>query len=249
MASRWNSASRGRRPATKDTPSSMPSAIEPQLATLVDRPPARGEWSYEIKFDGYRVMVRKAGDVVQLLTRNGHDWSDRMPKLRDALMALPADTWLDGEAVVLDQDGRPNFNALQNAFDRRNTANIILFVFDLLWMGDTDVRVQPLRERRRLLRELMESVESSLVRFSEDFPQDPRSLIASACKMKLEGIIGPIDQAARMTGSSSSAIFGKNSWWAESHATGARNPALFRFCSACMNRTARCIMRAASDRT
>ncbi|MDQ7981904.1 DNA ligase D [Paraburkholderia sp. SARCC-3016] len=174
----------------KGAPGAMPSAIEPQLATLVDRPPARGQWSYEIKFDGYRVMVRKTGDVVQLLTRNGHDWSDRMPKLRDALMALPSDTWLDGEAVVLDTDGRPNFNALQNAFDRRSTANIVLFVFDLIWMGDTDLRDQPLQERRRLLRELMESVESPLVRFSEDFAQDPHSLIASACKMRLEGIIG-----------------------------------------------------------
>src|SRR5690349_13916798 len=90
MATRWSSASRGRRPMVKEAPGTMPSAMEPQLATLVDRPPARGEWSYEIKFDGYRVMVRKAGDAVQLLTRNDHDWSDRMPRLREVLMALPA---------------------------------------------------------------------------------------------------------------------------------------------------------------
>jgi bifunctional non-homologous end joining protein LigD len=144
MASRWSSASRGRRPTVKEAAGTMPSAIEPQLATLVDRPPARGEWSYKIKFDGYLVMVRKAGDTVQLLTRNGHDWSDRMSRLRDALKALPTDIWTDGEAVVLDSDGRPNFNALQNAFDRRSTSDIVQIVFDLLWIGETDIREQPL---------------------------------------------------------------------------------------------------------
>jgi bifunctional non-homologous end joining protein LigD len=70
------------------------------------------------------------------------------------------------------------------------TASIILFVFDLLWIGDTDLREEPLRERRRLLAELMELVESPLVRFSHDFAEDPRSLIASARTMKLEGIVG-----------------------------------------------------------
>jgi bifunctional non-homologous end joining protein LigD len=64
MASRWRSAPGSGKPTPKDAPGSMPSAIEPQLAALVDRPPTRGEWSYEIKFDGYRMMVRKAGDVV-----------------------------------------------------------------------------------------------------------------------------------------------------------------------------------------
>ncbi|MFC0402981.1 DNA ligase D [Paraburkholderia rhizosphaerae] len=190
MATRWHSTSRSRHPAAVDVPGSMPSAIEPELATLVGQPPAHGEWLYEIKFDGYRVMVRKSGDVVQLLTRNGHDWTDRLPRLRDSLQALPGDAWMDGEAVVLGLNGQPDFNALQNAFDRRSTANIILFVFDLLWIGDSDLREQPLRERRRLLSRLLESVDSPLVRFSQDFDQEPRSLLASACKMKLEGIIG-----------------------------------------------------------
>jgi bifunctional non-homologous end joining protein LigD len=64
MARRWNSALRGERPATQGASGSMPLRVAPQLATLVDRPPARGEWLYEIKFDGYRKMVRKAGDSV-----------------------------------------------------------------------------------------------------------------------------------------------------------------------------------------
>jgi hypothetical protein len=84
--------------------------------------------------------VRRAGDSVQILTRNGHDWSDRMPKVRDTLKALPTDAWLDGEAVVLDANGHPDLNALQNAFDRRSSAKVVLFVFDLLWIGGSRVR-------------------------------------------------------------------------------------------------------------
>ncbi|MDR5806470.1 hypothetical protein P9292_41575 [Caballeronia sp. LZ001] len=62
----------------------MPALIEPQLATLAERHPAKGDWSYEIKFDGYRMLARiELGDV-KLITRNGHDWTERMPRLRDA---------------------------------------------------------------------------------------------------------------------------------------------------------------------
>lgn len=200
---RWSSArgTRARTPAT--APGEMPAVIEPQLATLVERHPTAGDWSYEIKFDGYRMLARLENGIVNLITRNGHDWTTRMPRLREALETLPADTaWIDGEAVVLDAAGKPDFNALQNAFDRRSTADIVLFVFDLLWLNGTDVRAQPLRARRALLRKLMEEVASPLIRFSEDFAEDPASLVASACKMKLEGIIGKRADARYRSGRS-----------------------------------------------
>ena len=169
----------------------MPSLIEPQLATLVNRAPSEGEWSYEIKFDGYRMLARLENGSARLFTRNGHDWSDRMPKLATALAGLSVDNaWLDAEAVVLDASGVPDFNALQNAFDRRSTSKIVVFIFDLMYINGTDIREQPLRARRALLAELMEEVNTDLLRYSEDFAQDPGSLVASACKMKLEGIIG-----------------------------------------------------------
>ncbi|MDB5780993.1 DNA ligase D [Caballeronia mineralivorans] len=181
----------------------MPSLIEPQLATLVNRAPTVGEWSYEIKFDGYRMLARLGHGSAQLFTRNGHDWSDRMPNLLAALKSLPVDdAWLDGEAVVLDSAGIPDFNALQNSFDRRGTSKIILFLFDLLYLNGTDIREQPLRARRALLSELMEEVNSDLLRYSDDFAQDPDSLVASACKMKLEGIIGKRADAPYRSGRS-----------------------------------------------
>ncbi|WP_018438771.1 non-homologous end-joining DNA ligase [Trinickia symbiotica] len=169
----------------------MPSIIEPQLATLVSAAPGYGDWSYEIKFDGYRMLTRIEHGQARLFTRNGHDWSARLPHLRDVAAEIAVDNaWFDGEATVLDADGKPDFNALQNAFDRHRTQSIILFVFDLLWLNGRDLRDEPLRARRRVLHDMMDSIQTPLLRYSEDFAQDPESLIAAACKMKLEGIIG-----------------------------------------------------------
>jgi len=115
MAGRWNSSSRkAPKRAVADPPGTMPSLIEPQLATLASRAPTEGEWSYEIKFDGYRMLCRIENGTSRLFTRNGHDWSDRLPKLLVALNGLPVDdAWLDAEAVVLNSAGMPDFNALQ----------------------------------------------------------------------------------------------------------------------------------------
>jgi bifunctional non-homologous end joining protein LigD len=114
----------------------MPETISPQLATLASSPPARGEWSYEIKFDGYRVMARLQDRLPRLFTRGGHDWSERMGGVRQALAGLPVENaWLDGEVVVLESGGICDFNALQNAFDRRSTTNLTYFVFDLLYLN------------------------------------------------------------------------------------------------------------------
>src|SRR5260370_41616089 len=95
------------------------------------------------------MLCRLENGTVQILTRNGHDWTDRMPRLRDVLAKLPVDNaWIDGEAGVLDSAGVPNFNALQNAFDRRSTSEIIPFLFDLLYSNGTDIREEPLPSRR-----------------------------------------------------------------------------------------------------
>jgi bifunctional non-homologous end joining protein LigD len=169
----------------------MPSLILPELATLARSVPGYGDWSYEIKFDGYRMLTRIEDGDARLFTRNGHDWTARVPHLRKAALQLPAKTaWLDGEVTVLDADGRPDFNALQNAFDRRRTHDIVLFVFDLLWLNGDDFRSKPLRERRQALRRLLGSVDTPVIRFSDDFAEDPESLLEAACKMRLEGIIG-----------------------------------------------------------
>ena len=169
----------------------LPALLKPQLATLVDGVPTHAsDWLYEMKFDGYRLVVRIDGADVRLYTRNGHDWSAKLPHLVEAFRALPAKwAWVDGEIVMLDRDGIPNFQSLQNAFDGDRTQGIIFYAFDLPFIGCRDLRQEPLAVRRALLRQLMDAVEDDRLRFSEALEAAPADLVATACRMGLEGIM------------------------------------------------------------
>ena len=172
----------------------MPRKLEPQLATLATAAPGRGEWSWEIKLDGYRLMTRIEHGKPQLITRGGHDWTGKMPRLANAIGALGIDSaWLDGEIVVLGENGLPEFNALQNAFDSRHTADIVYFLFDLPYFEGYDLRKVPLASRRRLLRQFLDDTldprTSGPLRFSADFDADAASIMHSAARMGLEGAI------------------------------------------------------------
>ncbi|MEP6606971.1 MAG: hypothetical protein ABJA60_12780 [Nitrosospira sp.] len=113
--------------------SALPETFKPQLATLVDGSPANpGEWAYEIKFDGYRLLARIDGKKIQLFTRNGNDWSDKLPHLVKAIDEMKlGNGWLDGEVIVPNENGIPDFQSLQNAFDSSRTQSIIYYVFDM----------------------------------------------------------------------------------------------------------------------
>jgi bifunctional non-homologous end joining protein LigD len=168
----------------------LPETLAPQLATLVDQAPA-GDWNYEVKFDGYRILARIADGEVHLLTRNGHDWTERLPLQAKALAALKLDdSWLDGEVVVLNDQGLPDFQALQNAFDIGRSLDIVYYLFDAPFLEGEDQRDSPVEERRAALKKAMERKSSKLLRFSEAFPAHPRDILESACALSLEGIIG-----------------------------------------------------------
>ena len=126
--------------------------MSPQLATLATNPPTAGAWSYEIKFDGYRILTRLQNGQARLYTRNGNDWTNKLKGLAGELERLPVgDAWLDGEVVVLDDKGVPSFNALQNAFDRSREQSIVYFVFDVMYLDDEDLRKQPQSARSAVL--------------------------------------------------------------------------------------------------
>ena len=178
-------------------PAALPASLSPQLATQASGLPANGRWIFEIKFDGYRMLARCDGaGKPRLFTRNGHDWSSKMPALIEELAALNLkDTWLDGEVAVLGPDGLPQFNALQNAFDGKATRDITYFVFDVPYFGGHDLRAAPLRERRALLEAFLSQHASEHVRFSPAFDADPVNLMRSAEQLKLEGIVAKRDDA------------------------------------------------------
>lgn len=170
----------------------LPTSLKPQLATLVEGAP-RGadDWSYEMKFDGYRILVRIEDGSAKLYTRNGHDWTAKMPHLAQELGALDiATAWIDGEIVVLSHEGVPSFQALQNAFDAAGTADIVFYAFDLPYVAGRDIREEPLSLRRDLLRQVIARCKGKHVKFSEAFDKPVSDLIASACRLGLEGIIG-----------------------------------------------------------
>ncbi|MDQ2137244.1 non-homologous end-joining DNA ligase [Alcaligenaceae bacterium B3P038] len=172
----------------------LPDLLKPQLATLVDAPPSNPkDWLFEVKFDGYRIGARLDGKRVQLFTRNGHDWTHKMPHLADALATMnTGPAWLDGEIVVLGDNGAPSFQALQNAFDSSKTGDIAYYVFDAPFLAGRDLRGETLMTRRALLEQVFDDDTPDLVRFSGTFDVRPQDLVTSACKMGLEGVIGKL---------------------------------------------------------
>ena len=188
----------------------LPATLEPQLATLVESPPQEGSWLYEIKFDGYRLMARLAGGEASCFTRNGHDWTSRMPALEKSLKALRLDgCWLDGEIVVPNAQGIPDFQLLQGAFEARGrhlaaevaptsaSAPIVYYIFDMPFYAGHDLREVPLIERRALLQRVLQGDGKrnktqfpGNIQFSETFDAPSKDLVLSACKLGLEGLIG-----------------------------------------------------------
>lgn len=168
----------------------LPAQLKPELATLVDSAP-EGQWSYEIKFDGYRIMARIDHDQVQLFTRNGHDWTHKLPQQAQALAELGLESaWLDGEVVVTNEQGVPDFQALQNAFEAGRSASIMYYLFDMPYLNGVDLREVPVEERRAALSTVLGGHEQPLLRFSEAFDETADALLNSACQMQMEGLIG-----------------------------------------------------------
>lgn len=168
----------------------LPDLIKPQLATLVETAPL-GDWRYEIKFDGYRMMARIDNGEVKLFTRNGHDWTAKLPRQAEALASLALESaWLDGEVIAADENGVPSFQMLQNALETEKSGAIVYYLFDMPYLNGVDLREVPIEQRRSALAKVVERSEDDIIRFSEDFGEDASDLLTSACQMNMEGLIG-----------------------------------------------------------
>ena len=187
-----------RRPGKRLKRAELPAFVTPQLATLVTRPPRSGDWVYEVKHDGYRMLARIAGDV-GLFTRSGREWTAKLPQLAAALQKTGLkDAWLDGEIVVLRPDGRSSFQMLQNAFDAGASSKIVYYVFDAPFLDGRDLRGLPLRERKSRLKKALKA--SPSVRFSEDLGGTAEEVLEHACKLGLEGLIGKQAESVYVAG-------------------------------------------------
>ena len=180
----------------------LPRMLAPQLATLVSAPPSQGEWQYELKFDGYRLLARADGAVVRCFTRSSQDWTSKLPGLVKALQKLKLGrAWIDGEIVVLNGDGAPDFQRLQNAFSAVRTADIRYFVFDLLFHDGEDLRELPQAQRRERLDKLI-GEPGGPVQVSQVIEGNPRALLRAASAAGFEGVMGKRADAAYQSGRS-----------------------------------------------
>jgi bifunctional non-homologous end joining protein LigD len=165
--------------------------VSPQLAVLAERPPTGDQWIHEIKFDGYRFLAHVQRGRVLLITRNGKDWTDRFHAVAEALKGLKATTAiLDGEAVVLDAEGRSDFQALQAMLKDEKPATPDYYVFDLLYLNGEDLRDLPLIDRKQQLAKLLKTSRlGKNIHYSQHTEGDAAKLLHHACEMGLEGII------------------------------------------------------------
>jgi bifunctional non-homologous end joining protein LigD len=155
---------------------------------LVDEPPAGFDWLHEIKYDGYRAVTAIGGGRVAIYTRNGLDWTDKFARLVPALQRLDCESLLlDGEIAVADASGHTDFGALQDALSTGKGA-LTYYLFDLLELDGTDLRRQPLIERKEALRKLLHGVSAPLI-YSDHVIGNGAKAFEQACAMKLEGLI------------------------------------------------------------
>lgn len=172
----------------------MPARIEPCLALLKSRPPKGPQWVFEVKWDGYRLAVHIEPSGVRILTRGGHEWTERFPAILAEARRLPVSTAiLDGEAVVLDAQGRSDFGMLQQSLGgrggKRSSRDAIFMAFDLLYFDGHDLTGTELSSRRHLLEGLVPAGGEDAIRLSEEIDADGEKLLRIACEHDLEGII------------------------------------------------------------
>ncbi|HEX4928447.1 MAG TPA: DNA ligase D [Burkholderiales bacterium] len=198
---RPESVKRAPRPAKYGKRSALPQFVAPQLATLSAAPPKHGEWIYEVKHDGYRMLARLAPRDARLFTRSGKEWTAKLPHLARELKRLRLEgSWLDGEIVVLREDGRSSFQRLQNAFESGRDGEIVYFVFDAPYLKGEDLRALPLAQRKKRLHAALKGSRS--VRFSDHLEGEASEVLEKACQMQLEGLIGKRTDAPYVAGRS-----------------------------------------------
>ena len=159
-------------------------AIEPCLPSAAKRPPAGPGWIHEIKHDGFRLLARRDGGTVRLLSRKGNDLGWRFPFVAMAVAALPVRSCLiDGEAIVCDETGLAIFDLIRG---QRTVANAVHCAFDLIELDGEDLRRQGLEVRKALLADLLHGAHSTIV-LNEHYEGDGAIVYQHACKLGCEG--------------------------------------------------------------
>jgi DNA ligase D-like protein (predicted ligase) len=183
-------------------PKTGASFVEPMECLAVSKLPEGPNFLWEVKLDGYRALAVKSGTGVTLFSRRRKSLNKQFPYIVDALADLPEGTVVDGEVVAIDDNGRPDFNLLQNF--RAEASRIQYYVFDLLCWKDRDLTRVPLVERRALLKSLV-VIRDKRIRIADYFEAAPNDLLAAVREQRLEGIIGKRKDSVYQSGKRSGA--------------------------------------------
>jgi bifunctional non-homologous end joining protein LigD len=184
-------------------PKAKPRFIEPMKAKLMEAPPGSGDWSYELKFDGFRVCAVKDGRKISLISRNGNEMRTRFPEIADALKDFPADECvIDGEVVALDEKGRSSFQLLQALEMEGRKSPIRFYMFDLMQLNGRGLTTLPLTARKIFLASICEGIPEP-IRYSGEISGDADVLLGEVGRLGLEGLIGKLRNSTYEPGSRS----------------------------------------------
>jgi bifunctional non-homologous end joining protein LigD len=164
----------------------FPHNVKPMLATLVDQPVSEAGWMYEVKWDGYRALGYVNKGEVEIRSRNNKSFNEKFYPVLEALQKWGVNAVVDGEVVVVNGKGVPDFSDLQN-WRSEADGRLAYYLFDILWLEGMDLMNLPLVERREILRSVVKG--DSIVKLSENFEATGEEFFALADKMGLEGIM------------------------------------------------------------
>ena len=163
----------------------MPASISPMLCTLTKEPVTNPDYLYEIKWDGYRIISYVNGAKVRMDSRSALDYTKKYPPIAAALKQVKHKMIVDGEVVVFNEEGLPDFDALQ-LYNGHDTP-IAYCLFDLLWLDGYSLMELPLTKRKEMLREII-GEDNDILRYSESF-DDGEALYQAMLDRNLEGIV------------------------------------------------------------
>jgi bifunctional non-homologous end joining protein LigD len=164
----------------------IPTDIKPMLASLVDKAVDEKGWLYEVKWDGFRAISYSNKSSVELRSRNNKDFNKKFYPIYQALKDWDVNAVVDGEIIVVNDKGKPDFNALQE-WRSEADGELVYYLFDILWLDGYDLMNVPLVERKEILRKVIPA--NGNIRISEAFETSATEFFALADKMELEGII------------------------------------------------------------
>lgn len=169
-------------------PKKLSEYIQPMLAKETDTPFDDKDWIYELKWDGYRAIAEVTRHEVSLYSRNGNSFNAVYPIVVDALRKMNMNAVLDGEIVVVEKNGKSNFQLLQY-YQTDNDHNLQYYVFDLLQLNGENTCDLPLTERKQLLQQLLTDTDNSVVKYSDHIEEKGLEFFEAARKADLEGIM------------------------------------------------------------